>query len=134
MMSRWTWQRTLNRGATVVIVLVGGVFTSFLLGGFVFGVIHAEGADWSLAGIGGRLFIGIVFAFLTPISLGFPPMDGGSGGSHNTWPYVGAFMVVFLPGAIAIAYDILAEGRTATRLTDRAKLDANTEPGRPSDQ
>lgn len=129
-----TWERKLERGVTVVLVLVGGVFTSFLLGGFVFGVVHAEGADWSLTSIAGRLFIGIVFAFLTPLFLGFPPLDGGSGGSHNAWPYVGAFMVVFVPGAIAIAYDVLAEGRTAARSTDGSRPDANTDHGEPSDQ
>ena len=56
-------------------------------GGFVFGFVHCVDCGWNLAM---RAFIGLLFAVLSPIFLGFPPKnEGGVGEPYNAWPYIG---------------------------------------------
>jgi len=57
------------------------------VGGFVFGFIHIQGSAWW--NVLARGIVGMVFAVLTSITLGFPPRnEGGVGEPYNVWPYI----------------------------------------------
>jgi hypothetical protein len=63
-------------------------------GGYLFGVTHCTDCGSSILG---RIFIGFVFAVLTPFTFGFPPRnEGGVGAPYNGWPYIiVAALVIF---------------------------------------
>lgn len=57
------------------------------VGGFVFGFIHAPVSEYY--NFIGRGFGGVVYAFLTPLSLGFPPEALEDHAQQcNLWPYI----------------------------------------------
>jgi hypothetical protein len=63
--------------AVVIVAMIG-----IPLGGFVFGIVHSEGP-------GNPLPVGIVYAVLTSICLGFPPKnEGNPNDAYNVWPYI----------------------------------------------
>ena len=61
-------------------------------GGFVFGFLTCSDCGWNIIG---RIFIGFVFAVLTPLTWGFPPRnEGGVGPPFNAWPHIVCTAVV----------------------------------------
>ena len=75
---------TIARYITVLVILFA---FSIPLGGFVFGIYIAND-DWSFTGILGRMFVGVLYAFLTTVFAGFPPRDESGGHSYNVWPII----------------------------------------------
>jgi hypothetical protein len=72
------------------------------VGGFLFGFAHCVGCGWNPAM---RAFIGVVYAVLTPISLGYPPKnEGGVGEPFNAWPYIAIAAVVIFVVVAALVY------------------------------
>jgi hypothetical protein len=74
------------------VMTVTGAILIFLvgipLGGFVCGVANAHGNP---------LIVGIVFAFLTTVTLGFPPKnEGDPNDTYNAWPYIGGTDLVLI--------------------------------------
>jgi protein-S-isoprenylcysteine O-methyltransferase Ste14 len=68
----------------IIIVLASA--TAVPAGGFVFGWVHAEP---STMGMSGHIIVGVVFAILTTITMGYPPKnEGGAGEPWNAWPYI----------------------------------------------
>jgi hypothetical protein len=58
------------------------------VGGFLLGFFHL-GGGWSLADLALRAFVGLVYAVVTPIFLGFPPKnEGGVGEPFNACGYI----------------------------------------------
>lgn len=65
------------------------IITAMPLGGFIFGFAIGEGTSEGFEQLFGRILLGIVFAFLTPLSGGFPPRDeAGIGPPFNAWPCI----------------------------------------------
>ncbi len=63
--------------AIVLIAIIG-----VPIGGFIFGIVHSEGP-------GNPLPVGIVYALLTSMFLGFPPKNEGSpSDTYDVWPYI----------------------------------------------
>jgi hypothetical protein len=55
-------------------------------GGFLLGFVKCQDCGWNPAS---RALIGLVYAVLTPLTLGFPPKnEGGVGAPFNAWPYI----------------------------------------------
>lgn len=68
----------------------GIIVLSFVLaipvGGFVFGFYMCKDCGWNVLG---RAFIGCVMAWLTTVTFGYPPKNGGGVGEpYNAWPYI----------------------------------------------
>jgi hypothetical protein len=62
------------------------------LGGFVFGFMNCEDCG---ANVFGRALVGLIFAFLTPVTGGFPPRnEGGVGDPFNAWPHIVATWIL----------------------------------------
>lgn len=84
------------------VLLVGGCL-SMVIGGFIFGFVQAGVDEDSGFDVLGRTFVGIVFAFLTPLSGGYPPKnEGGVGEPFNAWPYIIPTYVVFCAVSLLI--------------------------------
>lgn len=65
-------------------ILFSGGVLSMVVGGFVFGFVQAGTTGNPGSEIFDRIFIGVVFAFLTSLSGGYPPEnEGGSEPSYN---------------------------------------------------
>jgi hypothetical protein len=57
-------------------------FIGVPMGGFVFGITHSEGS-------GNPIPVGIIYALLTSLFLGFPPKnEGNPADTYNVWPYI----------------------------------------------
>jgi hypothetical protein len=54
-------------------------------GGFVLGFIECSDCGVNILG---RALVGMIFAFFTTISGGFPPKDFAYGEQYNAWPYI----------------------------------------------
>ena len=56
------------------------------VGGFIMGFVRCTDCGWNILW---RVFVGLVFAALTPIFAGFPPAnEAGVGTRLNAWPYI----------------------------------------------
>jgi len=93
----WNWRTT--RMVKLATYAVKSVALALPIGGFVFGFLVAQGGDEDsfLLSILGRILVGIVFAFLTPITFGFPPRnEAGTGEPLNAWPCIGiSALIIF---------------------------------------
>ena len=93
-----------------VAMLAIGLAVSFPFGGFLFGFVTCEGCGWNIFG---RMFIGCVFAVLTPMTLGFPPKnEGGVGEPYNAWPFI--LFAWFVISSLLLWRDIRAKKRSMT--------------------
>lgn len=98
----------------ITIVACGCLAASLLAGGFVFGFVNAGGCDWSLLGILGRLFIGVLYAFLTPIFCGFPPQnEAGVGEPFNVWPYAAPIFALLLSVTLGVLHRQMKKQKTS---------------------
>ena len=79
----------------LIVIAVIATMAAAPVGGFVFGFLHCTDCGFDIIG---RTFVGLVFAVLTPLSGGFPPLDeAGVGKPWNVWPYIGgAWVLIFL--------------------------------------
>ena len=103
-----------------------------MVGGFLFGVVHAEGGS-SLASIPGRIFVGMVFSLLNQNFLGFPPVDAGGGSFYNTWPYVGTVLVFHLPVALVAYVDLTRRFDPETTPEDKNAATIKVPPDDPDE-
>ncbi len=87
----------------VLALLVTGIW-AYLLGGFIAGVVWCEGCNGVIGNTLGRLFVGVITAYLSAITGGFPPPDAsGAGTPLNVWPFILACWGVFLGVLLIIA-------------------------------
>ena len=86
--------RGIARKRLIVIAVIATVAAA-PMGGFALGFFHCTDCGFNIFG---RMFVGLVFAVLTPLSGGFPPQDeAGVSASLNAWPYIGgAWVLIFL--------------------------------------
>jgi hypothetical protein len=79
------------------------------VGGFVFGFIHAPVSEYY--NLLGRGFVGVEYAILTPLSLGFPPRAlEDHAQSCDVWPYI--TICGFIIFSIYIAFACYTNGKT----------------------
>jgi hypothetical protein len=78
----------------LIVIAVIATVAAAPMGGFVFGFLHCTDCGFNVFG---RMFVGLVFAVLTPLSGGFPPQDeAGVSASLNAWPYIGGTWLVIV--------------------------------------
>jgi hypothetical protein len=88
--------------AVVIVAVIG-----MPLGGFVFGIAHAQGPGSP----GLVILVGIAYAILTSITLGFPPKDeSGNHDTYNAWPYILGTDLVLLIIVLLALWIISARG------------------------
>jgi len=80
----------MNKKRLFISILVS-VALAMPVGGFMFGFFHSDFREIHnpLSAVLGRVFYGVLYAFLTPGTLGFPPealTDHAQ--SYNTWSYI----------------------------------------------
>jgi hypothetical protein len=68
---------------------------AIVVGGFCFGFASCDDCGGNILA---RMFIGLIFAILTPATLGFPPKnEAGAGQPFNAWPFIIlAWLAIFM--------------------------------------
>ncbi len=79
--------------SNLLIAVTVGLIASLFGTGFVYGFFACSDCGWGVGGMLGRVWIGIVHAFLTIISFGKPWTNEGGTTSVNLQPYV---LLVFI--------------------------------------
>lgn len=79
--------------SNLIIAVIVGLIASLVVTGFVYGFFACSDCGWGFGGMLGRVWIGIVHAFLTVITFGKPWTNEGGTSTVNLQPYV---LVVFI--------------------------------------
>jgi hypothetical protein len=76
---------------------------SYLVAPFLFGFVIAVVGEGVLGNTVGRVFVGLVIAFFSICTLGFPPKDAGTTATFVMWPYIFACWAVMFFAGLALA-------------------------------
>ena len=84
----------------IVLAAVVSIVCAMPAGGFVVGFTHCRDCGWNVLA---RSIAGLLFAFLTVVSGGYPPLDAAGVREVNAWPHIlWSGIVIFVLGSLAI--------------------------------